>query len=299
MRLRLQKNKQKELINNAKVKATWANLSKKLNFSPGYLRNELKNEKTLLSEECYNKLCLITNKNYDSYILEKLEDNWGRIKGSNNSKGNLKITKEPNESKELAELFGIILGDGHVHKYINGKKTRCYFLRIANSLADDYGYLSNYVKDLIKKLFNETPKIMKVPKHGEIFITIYGKNIIEFLNKKGLKSGNKKTNNQTIPNWILKNKEYLVSCIRGLIDTDGSIHYISKNNKNLRISFTSYIPRLLKDVRASLIKLGFHPSKIIKEKQIFLSRKEEIKRYIETVGFGNQKHLKRYRNFTN
>lgn len=71
-----------------------------------------------------------------------------------------------------------------------------------------------------------------------------------------------------------------------------------KNNKNLRISFVSYIPNLLRDVRASLVKLGFHPSKIIRRKQIFLSRKEDIRLFIKSVGFGNPKHLKRFQDLS-
>ena len=109
----------------------------------------------------------------------------------------------------------------------------------------------------------------------------------------GIKPGNKKKNNQGIPSWIKNNKKYLIKCIKGLIDTDGSIHYISKKNLNLRISYTSYIPKLLKEVRGGLIKIGFTPSKIISKKQIFLSRQKDIKNYIKEIGFGNQKNLNR------
>lgn len=75
--------------------------------------------------------------------------------------------------------------------------------------------------------------------------------------------------------------------------------YISKNNLNIRISYTSHIQRLLKDVESSLILLGFCPSKIIKNRQIFLSSKKGTEKYVKEIGFGNQKNLNRLRNLQN
>jgi len=127
-----------------------------------------------------------------------------------------------------------------------------------------------------------------------IHLVIYGKKIIEFVKKKGINSGNKKVNHQKIPDWILENKGYLAACLRGLIDTDGCIYYISKKtNKNLRISFTSYIPALMNDVRTSLIGLGFHPSKVMRGEDICISSKEDVDKFLKEIGFSNDKHLKR------
>src|SRR3989344_356388 len=245
MRIKLKRGKQKELIVKAKRGRTWDYLSKYLHLNSSYIRNELKTEKFCISEEIYNKLCILSKENFDKYIIEKLEDNWGKSKGGLNSSGSLKIIAKPQESKELAELIGIILGDGHVHSYIKDKKVRCYSIKIAGDSRNDKNYLLNYVSPLVFKLFKDQPKIVYAKKINEMFIVSYSKNMVGFLNEKGLKSGNKKINEQTIPNWILSNNSYLVSCLRGLFDTDGSVHYISKNNRNIRISFTSYILPLL------------------------------------------------------
>lgn len=121
MRIKLKSGKQKELINKLKENGTWKELSKELNLSEGYLRNELRNERTLLSEKSYKKICEILGMSYDPLIEEKLEDNWGRSKGGLNSKGNTKLFKDIDESEELAELFGIILGDGHLEVYKKGE----------------------------------------------------------------------------------------------------------------------------------------------------------------------------------
>ena len=293
MRIILKKGLQKKLILLAKSNMTWSELAKILHVTEHYLAVELGNELRTLSEERYNALCKIVDSNYDCFIVKRLDDNWGRSKGGINSDGSTKELIEPKESRILAELVGVVLGDGHIDKYQVGRRVRRYAIEIAGHIEEDENYVKNYVSKMLEKLFDEKPKIKLAPKYGGVYAVLYGKKIVEFFEKEGIKPGNKKTNNQGIPNWIISNKDYLRVCLRGLIDTDGSVHYISKNNKNLRISFTSYIPKLITDVRDSFIKLGYHPSKIIREKQIFISRKEEIDKYIKEIGFGNQKHLKR------
>lgn len=298
MRIRLKPGKQRGIINGLKKGMTWREISEKLGLSEGYIRNELRNEERTLSEEVYKKICEIAKYNYDSFIDKRLKDNWGKSKGGLKSSGNIKIFSKLGENEKLAELFGIILGDGHLEIYKKGNK-RCYALKIAGHMTEDYEYLAEYVSKLFEELFGEGGKIRKIPKMSEIFLTVYGKNLIKLLKGKGLMPGNKKLNNQGIPKWIKNNDLFLLSCLRGLIDTDGSLHFISKKNKNLRVSFTSHIPRLIKDVHNSFIRLGFRTSKIMGGRQIFISSKEDVSRYIKDVGFKNQKHLKRLETLSN
>ena len=118
--------------------------------------------------------------------------------------------------------------------------------------------------------------------------------LVEFFVNMGLKSGDKIKNQTTIPSWIMKNKLFMKSCIRGLIDTDGSFYRMSKKDpKLMRIGFTNYNKKLLEDTRNLFIKLGFNPSKIIQNRQFTISRKEEIKRYLNDIGSSNNKHLHR------
>ena len=293
MRIRLKRGKQKELINLAKQNLTWQELSRKLNLSEGYLRNELRKEERLLSKDKYNLLCNILKINFDRYILAKLDENWGQSKGGTKSTKNTKKIHIPKKDENLSEIIGIILGDGHVSEFKRGKKIRCYSIRIAGNSEVDKDYIINYIPSLFKKVFDEKGSLHFSKKAKVGYFTIYGKNYIDLMKKLGIKSGNKKKNNQGIPKWINENKKYLSKCIRGLIDTDGSVHYISKTNLNLRISYTSHIPNLLKDAREGLIKLKFSPSKIINNRQFYLSKQKEINRYLKEIGFGNSKNLNR------
>lgn len=293
MRIKLKKDKQKELIFKAKTDLTWRQLADKIDINENYLKNELFKEKRTLCDKKYILLCKISKTNFDEYIIQRLDNNWGKSKGGLKSK---KITKEIKDIKEdanLAEVTGIILGDGHVCEYKKGNKIRCYMIRIAGNNETDKDYIEKYIPRLFYKVFNDRGYSHFSKISNTSYFTIYGKNFVNFIKFKGINSGNKKVNNQGIPKWIKENRFYLSKCIRGLIDTDGSIHYISKNNKNIRISYTSYIPNLLNDVRNGLIELDLNPSKIIKNNQIFLSSKKDVNKYINEIGFSNQKNLNR------
>jgi len=247
----------------------------------------------------FTKLCNTAKTDFNKYISEKLDDNWGRSKGGANSSKNTKDFKKPEKDKKLAEVFGIVLGDGNVSEIIRGKKTRVYCIRITGNSKTDKDYMYDYIPRLFENTFFEKGSVLKSKSINGCYFTVYGKSIVQFFKSMGFTPGDKIKNKQAIPGWIKEDKELLKSCIRGIIDTDGSVHQISKMNKNIRIDFTSYIPRLLSDVREGFIALGFNPSKVINNHHIFLSRQEEIKRYVQEIGFGNTKNLNRYLQFKN
>ena len=296
MRIKLKEGKQKILINKFREdkKLTWIKLSNFLGIKFGKLKAYV-DETSLLPEDIYNKLN--TDELFSKYILEKKKENWGKVKGGLNSCGNLKSIKIPEKSKEFAEFYGIMLGDGNSHKTKSYKKGT-YMIRIVGDSRYDKDYLFNYVKSLVENLFSIKTHSGKFKKQNAIYIEAHSFNLIEFLNLNGFKPGNKIKNKLTIPFWIKENNSYLKCCLRGLIDTDGSIFRMSKRDSNLiRISFTNYNLRLLNDTRESFLELGFHPSKIIHNRQFFISRQEEIKKYLKEIGFSNKKHLKRVKSF--
>ena len=298
MRIKLKKGKQKELINKVKNKNqyTWKEFSKFLNVNAPSLV-EWSREKNLLPLEIYKKLDL--NKEYKKYIIELKKDGWGRCKGGLNSNGTLKEIKTPKKCKELAELIGIILGDGNIHSYKKGKKIRVYSVRIAGHIEMDKKYHLKYIKPLFQELFDIKANINLHKRNNERFIVVYSRNLVEYFNNLGLKSGDKIKNKNTFPEWIFKNNEFLKACLRGLIDTDGSVFRMSKKDPNLiRISFTNYNQTLLKDTRNGFIQLGFNPSKITHNNKIYLSRKQDIVRYINEIGFSNNKHIIRFQKFS-
>ncbi len=293
MRLKLFKGKQQELILSAKGELSWNQLSKLTNTGSHYLSTELKNETRLLSEKLYAELCRIAKKSFDNYIEKKYDDNWGRSKGGNNSPGStLKITI-PKKDERLAEFIGAVLGDGNISCYKEGSKIRVYQVKIAGDYNADREYHC-YLKNISEKLFGLKVGEVVIPKNNERFLVLSSKKLVEFLIGEGLKAGDKIKNQITIPPWILKDRDCLRACIRGLIDTDGSIFRMSKRDSNLiRISFTNYNKTLLNDARNAFIALGFSPTRIIQNKRFFISKQSEIRKYLKEVGFSNKKHRDR------
>jgi intein/homing endonuclease len=206
-------------------------------------------------------------------------------------KRNIKLPKKP--SVELAEFIGIVLGDGNV----NSTKSGSHQIRItADSRLD---YLQNHVTKLCVKLFNIIPKFYKFKNRNVLHLIITGKALIEYFLLMGIKSGSKIRNQSTIPKWIWKSDEYLKACLRGLIDTDGSIYELLPNWPGLfQLTFENRNITLLRDTRKIFVELGFNPSKICGNKtnygtKFYITRKSQIQKYLKEIGFSNIKHIQR------
>jgi len=204
----------------------------------------------------------------------------------------IKQVQLPPESEKLAELVGIMLGDGNLQE-LRSKGQTFYQLRIACHVRDDLDYYQNYIIPLLNDLFLIKASVYYEKHKAAVQVYTSKKVIIKFLIKKGLKPGNKIANGVTIPSWILKNDRFLKACVRGLIDTDGSIYLAGKW---VQICFKNLNTVLLTDLRAALIKLGFYTSKITWNK-IYISRKYDIQKYYKEIGFSNLKHRRRYLKF--
>lgn len=290
MRIKLVQGKQKELIFLAKKDKTWDQLSSQLKIPSPYLSNDLKNQRVLLSEKLYLDLCLLSGKNFNEFIIDKLEDNWGRSKGGKNSSGTY-ITEVnlPQESIELAELYGIMLGDGSLTK-IKNYKVGTYQLRVVGDSRNDKTYLLEYVKPLIEKLFSLKVATFVSKKKNALYLVVTSRKLVEFFESKGFKPGDKIRNLLDIPDWIKNNKEFLRRCLKGLYDTDGSAYKLTNQN-SYQILFTNYNPVLLNAVRGSLISLDIGVSRISRGRDITITKKSELRKFLKEVGFSNIKHL--------
>lgn len=196
--------------------------------------------------------------------------------------------KLPVYSSSLAELFGILIGDGGITKYqmtitLNGVTDKKY---------------SRFIVILLKKLFDENPKIYKIRGTKAINVVISRSGLVDFLVKNGLKIGHKINQNVTIPEWIMMSEKYRISCLRGLVDTDGCVvhetHRIQdKKYVYPRLNFTSASPNLVQQVISIFSDLGFKTKLRRGGRSVQLENLREICQYFNIVGSSNPKHLKR------
>lgn len=149
----------------------------------------------------------------------------------------------------LAYIIGVALGDGNLSNP-NGRATR---LRVSCDLK--YLFLIQKIKSSIEKLlpFN---KVSLVKKQGNCLdISCYSNHWEQVLGWYADK-GPKLIQNTSILKWIMKKAEYKIHCLRGLIETDGSI-YSDRGYK--AVMFTSAIYNLANDVYQIIKSFGFNP----------------------------------------
>ncbi|KKQ36022.1 MAG: hypothetical protein US50_C0001G0024 [Candidatus Nomurabacteria bacterium GW2011_GWB1_37_5] len=212
--------------------------------------------------------------------------------GLNTLFGKEKYVYYPEKSTELAEICGILLGDGSITKNQ---------IRITLNRVTDAEYIL-YVKNLLNRLFKVTPAIYQYRNKRKLMIrdvTISRKGLIDYMSSLGLMAGNKVHHQVDIPRWILDNNKYSIACVRGLIDTDGCVfthRYIVRGKiyKYKKIAFTNKSKPLLKSVYTILKNIGLHP-RFTTVFDVRLDRIQDVKKYMRIVGTHNNKHLKRYK----
>lgn len=195
-----------------------------------------------------------------------------------------KEIKYPPRCVELAELIGVILGDGG----LPGN----HQLTVSFNNKTDKKYSVNIGK-IIRKLFSVDYHIHPRKNSNGAYIVVNSSNLIDFLLKQGLVAGNKVKNQVDIPDWIYDKVEYQKACIRGLIDTDGSFyrHRYNANGKNykyLKLCFASCSKPLLNSELKILKKFNFEV--YLHGVQMFIYSRSGIKKYFEEIGTHNPKH---------
>lgn len=191
----------------------------------------------------------------------------------------------PKHSKELAEFFGIMIGDGGINNPWQANIT-------LNSIKDTQ-YV-NYVSNLCIKLFGISPAVRKRKTRNAIVISLASTSVVDFLVKNGLVRGNKFKTGLMIPRWILKRPVYKKACIRGLVDTDGCMfvhvhNVLGRVYRNLGLCFTSYSPELIFQVVDILAEFGIMPHISKRGQDISLYQENDIIKYLKIIGTSNNR----------
>ena len=211
-------------------------------------------------------------------------------------RNNEKVIKIPEKSEKLAEFVGILLGDGCITSYKQkiGKKCKCYHgFRIAGHSENGHVYLTSYIKKLVIDLFGIEPYFYRAKNSKCSYICLQSVRAVNFLKSVGLKAGNKKKNNVGIPNWIFSDKKFMIACLRGLIDTDGTVYMCGNGSTFPRLGFCSKIKRLKEDFTRLVTELDYRPTPWM-GKNLMIYRKRDIFKYHGEVGFSNPYHLERF-----
>jgi len=202
-----------------------------------------------------------------------------------------KEIKYPDESLELAEFIGVMLGDGG----LSGN----HQITISFNNKTDREYAKHICK-IIRQLFLIDYHIHKRRKSNGSDIVLNSSNLVDFLISRGLKVGNKVKNQVKVPRWISRNPLYEIACLRGLIDTDGGLYYHKYNVRGktytyLKLGFGNRSKPLLEFVFRVLKGLGYKVS--LSGDNLSISSESEVKRYFAEIGSSNPKHINKFRDF--
>lgn len=190
----------------------------------------------------------------------------------------------PAHSVALAELLGILAGDGHIGEYQATVTT--------NSLTDMPHAL--HVQKLFSDLFGVMAPISLRKGKNACAVVVSSREVGRFLVTKGMPKGNKIREGLCMPLWVKRKRAYRHAFLKGLFDTDGCV-YVDRHThkgriyKNIGMAFTNRSLPLLADFKAGLETLGLHPTQKTKY-TVFLRREKEIELYFNFVGSSNPKH---------
>lgn len=175
-------------------------------------------------------------------------------------------------NENSAYLIGMILGDGHIQKL-----ERAESLRI--TLGTDKPLLWQHTARVVKMIFNKNPHIYRPPYSNCVVIGICRKDLSKNLQ---IPTGARKELEIHLPNWIWQNKIYLVSCLKGLFEAEGSFSiHLPTCTYNLQFSNKNF--SLLNEVENALVKLGFRPER--RTNSVRLRKKEESLRFANLISF--------------
>ena len=183
------------------------------------------------------------------------------------------------DKENLSYIIGVALGDGNLSNP-NGRATR---LRI--TCDTKYKNILNRICLAIQNLLPRNK--VSIIKRAKTFcdISCYSNKWEKWLGWTA-KGGPKYKQNIAVPNWIIKNRKYSIACLRGLLETDGSI-YDDRGYK--MVNFVTIIPGLAENVVNIIKKLGFRAniykikSKNSAKYTIRLSK--NVGRFIQTIDF--------------
>jgi len=167
------------------------------------------------------------------------------------------------KSKEnIAELCGIILGDGHLHKTSNS-------ITIVGSL-EDLTYFKSRVIPLFQQ-FGVSPALRRRNDRKAYYLQLENKEFFSLLIKKfGLTRGNKRF--ASVPNFIKEDIKLIPEFLRGIFDTDGCLKFSKQGSKK------NWYPR---------IQLQFQKSQMAMEiEDLLLKAKYTFGRWLDKRGSG-------------
>lgn len=208
---------------------------------------------------------------------------------------------------ELAYFCGVLAGDGN----INVRYNKDYAIKCVGNPKDEIEFYQEIIEPLIYRLFHIKIKSKFCDKRTTYGFVIWSKTIVRFLNEIiGLPIGIK-YNKLKIPNLFKQNKEFIISFLQGVADTDGSFS-LKKNHGKIPyypvINISSKSKNFIEEISEELKKLDIKFCKTLNYKKIderlkqgfsIINRidihgRSNVMQWMNKISFKHPKHLKKF-----
>lgn len=215
--------------------------------------------------------------------------------------------------KDLALLYGTMLGDGCLGRYKRKDRKNSYhhLLILTCSAIDDKPFLNDIVIPILSGLTQRKIIFKERKDCRAVEIRVYDKDLFSKLNKLGFPIG-KKGPNVTIPN-VFYEKDLLKYIIQGFFATDGCLCLTKNPNKFYpRVESHTTHKDLMLQIYNYLVNVGmkghfynckFKPDprwKIVQKQYKFqFNGKKNFILFRDIIGFVNSKHEVLFKNFIN
>jgi len=179
---------------------------------------------------------------------------------------------ELSKDGDLAELIGVVLGDGNITSF-----PRCECLRITGDAAKpEFVYRS---VELVRKVFNKESTVAKVKASNAMTVTIYEKYISDRL---GIPCGSRAKLQYLLPDWIQNERTYRIRFLRGLYEAEGSLCHHEPTSTH-KLFFANNNPHLRALVSGLVTDLGFRTN--VSGNKVQVSRKQEVQDLVNLLEF--------------
>lgn len=200
--------------------------------------------------------------------------------------------------KDIAELIGILLGDGSIGIYkckAENKIKIQHRIKISLHAEDDMEY-SKYITSLMKRIFSSRPLIRIRKGEKTLDILLFGKQHVNFLlNEVGMKVS-PKWDSARIPNSFTEGQIGNM-VLRGYFDTDGCVALVNNNG--------TFYPRLEMKICPSPMRKQFIDMLKVRgfrfgayqlqndETRIQINGVKQLEKWYKEIGFSNSKNSKK------
>lgn len=189
---------------------------------------------------------------------------------------------ELTKSSDLADFIGIMLGDGHLRKNSGQRKKTSSQNYLCITLHEEEKKLAKRTERLCQKITDKEPKKYNLKGSRAVQIKIHSKEVVEELVDLGLQLGDKVENQVGVPAWIKSNENYSKSCLRGLVDTDGTIYRQKRDNRKI-IRFKNHSFTLLDDFEDLCEEIDVKTTKGGGKYSIQIGDQKEVEKFIGKV----------------